>query len=128
MLDCGMCLDYGQMVLDNEFIKMYRHILEGFPINDETLALDTIHKVGPRGHFLMEEHTLKHMNEQSASEFFDRGPRDEWLANGRPSKNDLAREKAEQLLAEHKVVPLAPGVEEKFDEIIKEADKRYCKK
>ncbi len=32
-------------------------------MNDETLAVDVIRKVGPGGHYLAEKHTLKHFKD-----------------------------------------------------------------
>lgn len=128
MLEAGMSFDYGQLVRDNDVIKMFRHAAQGIPVNDYTLALDTIKSVGPRGHFLMEEHTLQNMRAQSAPQFFNRGPRDNWVAAGKPMQKDLATEKAKQILAEHKPLPLPQGAAEKMADIIKEAEKRYCKK
>ncbi len=52
---------FEQLILDCEIFEMIRRIAEGITINDETLALDTIAGVGPDGHFMVEEHTLKHL-------------------------------------------------------------------
>lgn len=128
LLDCGMSLDYGQLVLDNELIKMYRHSAQGIPVNEYTLAYEAIKNVGPHGHYMTEAHTLENMYSQSESKFFNRGPRENWVAAGKPTMAGMAKEKAKQILAEHKPLPLAPGVEEKLADIIKEAEKRYCKK
>ena len=38
MLEMGVTLDFGQLVLDNEFAGMIKHVLNGIPVNDETLA------------------------------------------------------------------------------------------
>lgn len=127
LLDCGMSLDYGQLVLDNEVIKLFRNTVEGIPVNDYTLATDVIKSVGPRGHFMMEQHTIENMKAQSDPKFFHRGDRESWIAAGQPKPKELATEKARQILAEHKPLPLPKGVEEKMADIIKEAEKRYCK-
>lgn len=123
-----MSLDYAQLVIDNEFIRMVRSIAKGIPVNDYTLATEVINHVGPRGHFLMEEQTLAEMHEQSDSALFSRGARDAWVDAGSKTINDLAREKAKEILAKHKPLPLPAGAEEKMNDILKEADKIYCKK
>lgn len=128
MLDCGMSLNYSQLVIDNEFIKMLRNVSRGIPVNDYNLAVDTINKVGPRGHFLMEEHTLANMSLQSDSKIFNRGRREDWEAEGSPSVNTKANEIADEILANHKPMPLTEGATEKMDDIIEEAKKRFCKK
>ena len=49
-----------QAVIDNEIIGMVKKYLAGVPVNEETLALDEIRKVGICGEFLSSEHTLDH--------------------------------------------------------------------
>ena len=49
-----------QAVIDNEIIGMAKKYLAGFRVNDETLALDEIRRVGISGGFLGSEHTLAH--------------------------------------------------------------------
>ena len=49
-----------QAVIDNEIIGMVKKYLAGFRVNDETLALDEIRRVGISGGFLSSEHTLAH--------------------------------------------------------------------
>lgn len=47
MLDAGMTLNYSQLVVDNEMIKMIKHAVQGIPVNDYTIAADVIREVGP---------------------------------------------------------------------------------
>lgn len=49
-----------QAVIDAEIIRMVRKFLAGFPVREETLALEEIRKVGICGQFLGSEHTLTH--------------------------------------------------------------------
>jgi len=49
-----------QAVIDNEIIGMVKKYLAGFPVEEETLALEEIRKVGICGEFLSSEHTLAH--------------------------------------------------------------------
>ena len=55
------CLE--QLVICDEMIHMIKHLLSGFCVNDETLGLDVIRKVGHGGNFLTEDHTLKYLSE-----------------------------------------------------------------
>lgn len=128
MLDAGMTLNYSQLVIDNEFIKMIKHAAQGIPVNDYNLAVDVIKKVGPRGHYLMEEHTMENLRTQSDTSLFDRQTRDDWTAQGKRSVNEKASEIAINILENHKPTPLPDGAAEKMEDIIKEATKRYAKK
>jgi trimethylamine--corrinoid protein Co-methyltransferase len=53
-----------QLVIDNEIIRGVRHILRPIEVNDQTLALDVIKKVGIGGNYLEEDHTLEHFREE----------------------------------------------------------------
>ena len=61
-----------QLVIDNEVIRYMRRTLQPIEVSEESLALDTIRKVGIGGNYLAEEHTLKHFRgEQFFSDLFE---------------------------------------------------------
>lgn len=122
MIDLGMTLDFAQLVVDNEIAKMVRKVVEGIVVNDETLAVDVIRKVGAGGHFLMEDHTLKYMRTvQSQSLLFDRNNRETWTEGGAKDLAARAGEHARNILEKHKPTPLEEGVAGRLKEIIAEA-------
>lgn len=127
MLDAGMTLNYSQLVIDNEMIKMIKHAAQGIVVNDYNLAVDVIDQVGPRGHYLMEPHTMENLKIQSDTTLFDRQTREEWTAQGKKSVVDKAEVIAKDILENYKPAPLPNGSYEKMEEIIKEATKRYTK-
>lgn len=53
-----------QLVIDNEIIRYVRRSLRPIEINEETLALDSIRRVGTGGHYLEEPHTLTHFRDE----------------------------------------------------------------
>ena len=59
--ETGVTMDYGQMVMDNEFAGMIKYTLQGIPVNDETLAVDVIRDVGHFKDFLSHDHTMENM-------------------------------------------------------------------
>lgn len=59
------------VVLVDEIIGMVRGITEGIDVTSETLAVDVIDRVGPKGTFISEEHTLKHFRECWYPRLFD---------------------------------------------------------
>ncbi len=109
MLEMGLTMSFGQLVMDNEIIAMTRKVLEGIPVNDETLAVDVIKSVGARGHFLGEEHTYKNMRKLSSPEFIDRRMRQFWDARGSRDLGTVCDEKAREILASHQPDPLPEG-------------------
>jgi len=65
MLESGITFDYAQLVLDSEFIRMIKHVIGGFAVDGESLAVDVIKSVGMSGDFLSQRHTLEHMHRRS---------------------------------------------------------------
>ncbi len=63
LLENYMTMSYEKFVIDDEMLGMAKSFSQGFPINEDTLAVDTILKVGGGGNFIADEHTFKHMKE-----------------------------------------------------------------
>jgi trimethylamine--corrinoid protein Co-methyltransferase len=122
-LETGMTVDYGQLVMDDEFISMVRYVLKGIPVNDETLAVDVIREIGPHGHFLAHDHTIKHMKiDQTHPELIDRKNRQDWEADGAKSLYDRAWEKARFILKTHQPETLPSDVVSTIKSIVGEAE------
>lgn len=106
---CGAGLLYGarvfsfeQLLMDCEIYEILRSVAQGFVVNEETLALDTIHQTGPRNHFLTSEHTLAHMGEVWQPAILDRRSSwNDWVAKGRPPPDDRARQLVRDFLSRH---------------------------
>ncbi|MFQ5836172.1 MAG: trimethylamine methyltransferase family protein, partial [bacterium] len=120
MLDSTTTVAYEQYVIDNEIIGMVMRALKGIEVNEETLALEVIDKVGPGGNFLAEPHTVAHMR----SEFFfpkvsDRSRREKWLAEGGKDGSQRAREIAINILATHRPLPIPGKVDKKIRSLVR---------
>jgi trimethylamine--corrinoid protein Co-methyltransferase len=126
-LETGIAVDYGQLVIDDEFIGMIKYVLRGIPVNDETLAVDVIREIGPHGHFLGHDHTFKHMKtEQTHPDLIDRRGRKDWESAGSQSLYDKAWEKARHILKTHQPEPLPPDVVSSIRAIVEEAEEELC--
>lgn len=54
-----MIISVEKMIMDFEVLRMFEWMLDpGLPVNDDTLALDTVKEVGPGGMYLAAPHTL----------------------------------------------------------------------
>jgi len=127
MLDMGMTLNWAQLVMDNEFAGMIKHVVKGITVNDEMLAVDVIHEIGPFGDFIGHEHTRRHMRTlQSQPKLIDRRRRDFWQQLGGTDLAQRAREEAKYILKTHKPDPLPPDVASTLDAIVQAADKEFC--
>jgi trimethylamine--corrinoid protein Co-methyltransferase len=122
MLESGLTFDFAQLVLDNEIVKMIKHTLKGFAVNNETLAVDVIKEVGPAKDFLTHNHTFEHMRTQSQPELIDRRGMDAWMAAGGHDIYDRASEKAKNILKNHKSQPLSENVCNEIQSIIRETE------
>jgi trimethylamine--corrinoid protein Co-methyltransferase len=120
-----------QSVLDNDVAGMIGRFVEGIAVTNETLAVDIIEKVGPiPGHHLNTKHTREWWKkEHFIPQVADRLSYPGWLASGKKSALQNAKERAEQILATHQVSPpLSPSQDEDLDRILNEAQKYYEKK
>jgi len=123
MLESGITFDYGQLVLDCEFVRMIKHTIKGFRVNDDTLALDVIKEIGPGGHYLMHPHTLDGMRSQSRPELIDRQIREVWKKAGATTAYERATAKAKWILENHTPLPLPDDILKKIRAIIDDTEK-----
>ena len=119
-----------QAIMDDDLAGIIGRFIEGVTVNDETLAIDLIAKVGPiPGHYLSTEHTRKWWKlEQFMPTTADRLTYPEWMNSGKKSCLDYASERMEEILATHKPTRLTPGQEEDVERILEEARQYYKKR
>lgn len=96
-----MTASYDKLVIDNELIGMVMRAVAGIEVNDETIALDVIKKVGPGGHYVAQRHTRRHMRkEHYMPQFGDRSDRVEWERKGAADARARATAKVREILDE----------------------------
>ncbi len=123
-LDGGLAASFEELVIDDEMCRALLKLVQGIGVDDETLALDVIDKVGSDGHYLAEKHTLLHFKEEHFfPELVDRSSYDAWRKSGAKSLVKRAKEKAEEILKEHQPTPLDKDVQKEIQEIIRRAEK-----
>ena len=113
---------YEQMLMDCEIFNVVHRMMEGIPVNDETLALEAIQTVGPGGNFLAQKHTREHMRDVYVPQFLDRRPYNVWEAKG-DGPRDWARARAREILATHQPEPLEQKLSTEFQRIIQSLEK-----
>jgi len=123
MIESGVTFDFGQLVMDNEIARMIKHVVGGIRVDDESLAVDDIAAVGAFGDFLSLDATLKHMRELSQPELLDRRVREDWKERGSSDLYARCREKAREVLAEHRPEPLPDDVAARIHAIVEETDR-----
>ncbi|SDO36383.1 trimethylamine---corrinoid protein Co-methyltransferase [Desulforhopalus singaporensis] len=122
MIESGMTFDYGQMVMDAEFVRMIKFAVGGIPINDDTLSVDLIKEVGQFKDYLAHENTFKNMRMYPQPKLMDRRRRGSWEADGSKDLYTRAMEFARDILAKHQPEPLSDHVAEELRAIVKGAE------
>jgi trimethylamine--corrinoid protein Co-methyltransferase len=124
-LDSTMLESDSLLILDDELCGAALRLAQGIQVSDETLALDLIHKVNYRGHYLAEPHTARNFRrEHFVPRLLVREPYDSWEKAGSRSALELARERARQILAEHQPRQVDPVVEKELDAFRQRVAKR----
>ena len=109
---------YEQLLLDCEIFEIIRRTAEGIEVTADTLALETIARVGSDDHFMVEPHTIKHMHAMWQPEVINRSPYGKWQAEGCCEALENAREKANWILANHRPEPLEEKLLQEIRQII----------
>lgn len=118
MLELGLTFDFGQMVMDDEFARMNRRILEGILFDRETMGIDVIREVGSEGHFMRAKHTRAlGPQEQSTVKVIDRRMRGGWEKRGGEEIHARALSRAREILATHEVPPLSAEALRVFEDV-----------
>lgn len=113
------------VVLSDEVIGMTKRILRGIEVNEDTLALEVIHQVGPGGHFLAEEHTLRHFRKEYFSpRFLDRQNYAKWMASGEPPMRERLNKEVRRILTAYTPEEIPPEKRKRIASLISEAEQR----
>jgi len=124
-IDSGLAFDYAKLIMDHECICHIRKMLEGVRVDNETMALDLIHEIGPGGTFLIHRHTLEGTRTQSTANVFDRNTREVWMDT--TSGKDLTERaygKAMEILKSHQTQALPDGAAETINSLLEEFEAR----
>jgi trimethylamine--corrinoid protein Co-methyltransferase len=62
-LEFGLTFSFDLLVMCDEFIGQVRRMMEGIRVDRQYLAADAVKRVGPGGHFLLDDHSLEHFRE-----------------------------------------------------------------
>ncbi len=108
-----MHCSYAKFVVDCEQCAMAYRMAEGPRWDDFDEAMETSAAVGPGGHFLGENHTLR--NFQRAffmPELFDNNSFEQWIIDGGRDTATVALERVRRNLAEYERPAFDPAVDE----------------
>jgi len=123
MLEGGLCTSPDMLMLDNDLISMMKYGDNGIVVNDEELALDDIHAVGPGGDFFGLPMTIARMNMQSTPEIFNRQDEGNWLESfGGKESALIAHEKVTDIIKNYQPDPIDRDQMAELEKIVSMAD------
>ncbi|MCB0006627.1 MAG: trimethylamine methyltransferase family protein [Anaerolineales bacterium] len=110
-LENGLTVSYEKMILDLENVLKFYSFLEGFQINEATLALDMIDAVGPGGHHFGTPHTQARFSSEFYQSILGSHPGFEsWLAAGAEDAVTRANKVWQALLRQYEQPALDVGI------------------
>ena len=118
-----MVLHPEQVILDHEISRKAYDLLHGFEFDEADMALDVIKAVGPRGHFLAQKHTRKHIRDFRLSLLTDKTNPDGSLRDPR----EVAIEEFKRLSETHHPKPLPRKVLVELDRILAAAEREAAR-
>jgi len=124
-LDNALVICYTMLVMDNEISSVIQRTVQEFEVNDDNLAVNVVAEVmAADGNFLGHKHTRKYLRsgEIWMPPLSRRETYEHWAKEGKKVE-ELAKDKARDLLATHQPAPLGDGVEKEFEKIIAAAKK-----
>lgn len=124
--ESGLTGDIFQTVMDDELIAMARIVESGIEVNEETMAVDVINNVGPGGHYLYEDHTMKWFRKHWQPTLMDRNSYESWQESGEKTMKDRVIEKTRDLIKNYEgpknSVP--EKANQQIEKILEEAEER----
>ena len=123
MVDSGMALDYGKLLMDDEINRAIAYVVKGFEVNEETLSVKLIEEVGSKGNYLTHPSTFTHCKDFMSPKLMNRETYESWTFKGETSLHERALEKARSVVENHRPEPISSQAQKEIDEIIRETEK-----
>ncbi len=115
-LEGGLCAGFEKLVMDADRLGAYQKLAAGLDLSDDAMARDAYGEVGPAGHFLGCDHTMR--NYQSA--FYE--PQlsssenvESWEEAGSRDMRQMAHARWTEMLREYQPPPIDNGLKEELE-------------
>lgn len=117
------------MVIGNEVFEDVSRLMRGIDVDDGTLAVGLIDKVGHMGNFLAQAHTMEHVRKEEVriSSLWDKRTSDRAAKEGFKPLQEAAKDRVRSILKEHVPDPLDRDIERDIERVIKAAQKTLLK-
>jgi trimethylamine--corrinoid protein Co-methyltransferase len=125
-LDCADIGSLEMLVMNDEIIAMARRIMRGIEVNDESLMLDLIDRVGPGGEFVSAKETARRCRAEIWNPtLMDRNAWVNWEADGALTMYDRIKARLREILATHRPPPLPEGAAAEIDVILRASESAH---
>ncbi len=105
MIEGNHTMSLETMIVEDELAGYVKRVLQGIRVDDDTLAVELIRKIGPGGQFMGEAHTRAHYrSEMWIPRLMDRSiGMDKWVADGSPDIATRARRLVPEILRRYEL-------------------------
>jgi trimethylamine--corrinoid protein Co-methyltransferase len=127
MLDFENCQSFEKLVIDDTICGMALRLVKGIDVNDQTLAVDAIRRVGVGGHYLADKHTMEWFKKELLipSDLVDRQNLNAWKKLGSKDTVQRARDIVQRILKDHKPDPLPADIEKNLDDVARKIMRKH---
>ncbi len=124
-MDHAKTVSLESLLIDDEICAMAFRALQGIKVDDDSLALAVIEKVGPGQHYLGQKHTMLNLkSEQFIPKIANRQSFEDWRNTGAQDLWQYAKQEVKKILANHQPLPLPDGCEAELMRIVKHVEER----
>jgi trimethylamine--corrinoid protein Co-methyltransferase len=120
-MESGLTISFEMIVLTDELIALADNLVKGIEVSEETMMLDEIDRVGPGGHFLNTDQTLKRFRDFWYPDLLDRQNRPEWLEAGATTLGQRLNTRVKEIIKEHRPEPMDPKKKAELQGILEQA-------
>lgn len=117
--EAGLVCCMGKFVADAEQNLLIAKYAQGVSFDRFDEALEAVTRIGPGGHYLGDEFTLKHFRQAFiAPEMLDYLSHEQWKAKGEKSMDQRCREKAADILGSYEQPQIDPALKAAVDAFV----------
>ncbi len=122
-MESGVTTSFEMIVLTDELAAMTEHLMKGIEVNDETMMIDELDRVGPGGQFMDAKETYNRFKDYWYPGFLEHKGYSKWLEDGSKTLNQRLNERVKEILKEYRAPELPSGKKQKIDEILERVKK-----
>ena len=123
--ESGLTGSIFQTAMMDEAIGYSRRITRGIEVNEDTLAVEVIHNVGPNGHYLREKHTHRHYKKEFwYPNLVDRRNFEEWDMMGRSTMGERVVNRVHEILDTHQPSAVKSETMQAIEDVLASAEAR----